>query len=423
MKKLILLMFAGIFSMFYACKEETYDIVTYNVNEPILMSFQEFRNSVKVSEQPQEITQQGKMCFYNGYLFISELGKGIHIIDNKNPSSPENVGFIELLGNADLAIRDNLLYADSYIDLVWFDISDPSKPVLKGRLEEVFPNALPPVAHIECGIDYNKIYEPDGKMKGIVVGWNLVEKKESVKDYRYYYDYGLLYSDKANFNNAGNQGVNGSMARFGIYKEYMYTVINNYLSVFDISGNQPQKATQDIYTGYDVETIFSYEDKLFMGTPIGLLIYSVENPLDPKHKSFIGHIWGCDPVVVENDIAYVTVRSGNICGQNANELIIIDVSNVESPKPIVTYNMTNPKGLGIDNGTLFLCDDGLKIYDAKDPLTLMGKRIAHYSGMDAFDVIPYNHVLMMIAEDGIYQYDYSNLSDIKQLSKIEYVNK
>jgi hypothetical protein len=39
--------------------------------------------------------------------------------------------------------------------------------------------------------------------------------------------------------------------------------------------------------------------------------------------------------------------------------------------------------------------------------------------MDGFDVIPYNNVLMMIAEDGLYQYDYSDLSKINLLSTLE----
>ncbi len=122
--------------------------------------------------------------------------------------------------------------------------------------------------------------------------------------------------------------------------------------------------------------------------------------------------------MVENDIAYVTVHSGNLCGQNSNELIIYDVSDVKDPRLIVSYAMTRPKGLGIDNGTLFLCDDGLKIFDASDPQILLARRLAHYSGMEGFDVIPFNQVLMMIAEDGLYQYDYTDLQAIKKLSKL-----
>jgi hypothetical protein len=144
----------------------------------------------------------------------------------------------------------------------------------------------------------------------------------------------------------------------------------------------------------------------------------MEDPLKPERQSMISHVFGCDPVVVENDIAYVTVRSGTFCGQDANELIIVDVSDVKRPKHIVTYNMKSPKGLGIDDGTLFVCDDGLQIFNANNPQTIMANRLAHFKDMDGFDVIPVNNVLMMIAADGIYQYDYTDLQHIKQLSRL-----
>ncbi|MFV0332007.1 MAG: hypothetical protein ACK5KL_19630, partial [Dysgonomonas sp.] len=83
-------------------------------------------------------------------------------------------------------------------------------------------------------------------------------------------------------------------------------------------------------------TIFSYKDNLFMGTPTGMLIYSVKDPLKPDYQSSLQHVYGCDPVVVENDLAYVTIHSGNMCGQNANELFIVDVSDVKMPKQIVS---------------------------------------------------------------------------------------
>jgi hypothetical protein len=194
------------------------------------------------------------------------------------------------------------------------------------------------------------------------------------------------------------------------------------MSVIDLSGNTPVKAAENIGVG-DVETIFSYKDNMFIGTPTGMIIYSVADPLKPEYVSSVWHVVGCDPVVVENDIAYVTVHSGNMCGQNNNDLIIYDVSDVTAPKHIVSYAMKHPKGLGVDSGTLFLCDDGLKIFDATNPQTLMAHSLAHYSGMDGFDVIPFDRVLMMIADDGLYQYDYSDLTKISQLSKLPIVKK
>lgn len=415
MKKLMSLICLSLICMLCGCNDDMLvrETVTYTVNKPVYMSADVFRSSVKVTTQPEEITQQGKICFYEGYLYVSEPGKGIHIIDNRNPSSPAPVGFIELMGNTDLAIRNNMLYADSYVDLIWFDISHPALPVLKNRLENVFPESYPP---IEEGLIDSEVFTEAGRAKGIVVGWT--QEVES-HTYEYYKDE-LCYNDMASSSNGGSSstGVNGSMSRFGLYKDYMYVVLNNQMSIFDLSGDEPVAAAENINVGWNVETIFSYKDNMFMGTPTGMVIYSVKDPVKPEYQSSITHVYGCDPVVVEDDIAYVTVHSGNNCGQNFNELIVIDVSDVTRPQPIVSYTMTKPKGLGIDNGTLFLCDDGLKIYKADNPQTLMANRLAHYSGMEGYDVIPHNNVLMMIADDGIYQYDYSNLDKITLLSKV-----
>lgn len=415
MKKLMSLICVSLICMLCGCNDDMLvkETVTYTVNKPVYMSADVFRSSVKVTTQPEEITQQGKICFYEGYLYVSEPGKGIHIIDNRNPSSPASVGFIELVGNADLAIRNNMLYADSYVDLIWFDISHPALPVLKNRLENVFPESYPP---IEEGIIDSEVFSEAGRAKGIVVGWT-----QEVESHTYeYYKNEICYNDMASSSNGGSSstGVNGSMSRFGLYKDYLYVVLNNQMSIFDLSGDEPVAAAENIAVGWNVETIFSYKDNMFMGTPTGMVIYSVKDPVKPEYQSSISHVYGCDPVVVEDDIAYVTVHSGNNCGQNFNELIVIDVSDVTRPQPIVSYTMTKPKGLGIDNGTLFLCDDGLKIYKADNPQTLMANRLAHYSGMEGYDVIPHNNVLMMIADDGIYQYDYSNLDKITLLSKV-----
>lgn len=417
MKKLMSLFCVSLICLFCGCNDDmkVKETITYTVNKPVFMSADVFRSSVKVTTQPEEITQKGKICFYEGYLYISEPGKGIHIIDNRNPSSPASVGFIELMGNADVAIRNNMLYADSYIDLVWFDISNPALPVLKNRLENVFPQSYPPIE--EGYIDYNLCTSEDAK-ESVVVGWTQEEETHTYEYYKNEQMYNDAMPNSSGGSSGGLTGVNGSMSRFGLYKDYLYVVLNNQMSIFNLTGDKPEKAVENMSIGSNVETIFNYKDCMFMGTPTGMLIYSVADPLKPEFQSFMSHVYGCDPVVVENDIAYVTVHAGNNCGQNFNELIILNVSDVKRPQPIVAYTMTKPKGLGIDNGTLFLCDDGLKIYNAEDPQTLMANRLAHYSGMDGYDVIPHNNVLMMIADDGIYQYDYSNLKEIKQLSKL-----
>lgn len=421
MQKLTYLFLVTGLLLFAGCKDYVDEYVTYTINEPIFMSASEFRSAVAV-EEPQPIEVQGKIVFFNGYLYVSQPEEGIHVIDNRDPSNPRNVAFIELLGNADMQVRNNILYADSYVDLVWFDISDPAKPVYKGRKEEVFPQAFPATEN-GFSIDYEKSMD---RTNGIVIGWKTVEKKELVRHYKpRWWGWGGLQNDGAFYTSAGEGagagvGIAGSMSRFAIYKDNLYTVMNNMLGIFDLTGESPVKAGDDFYIGFNVETIFSYKQCMFMGTPTGMIIYSMEDPLKPERQSMISHVFGCDPVVVEDDIAYVTVRSGTFCGQDANELIIVDVSDVKKPKHMVTYNMKSPKGLGIDGETLFVCDDGLRVFNTKDPLTIMhpDNILAHFKDMDGLDVIPFNNVLMMIASDGIYQYDYSDLQHIKQLSRL-----
>jgi hypothetical protein len=427
MNKLKFLLIGLLAITFAACESGVSEMITYKINEPIFMSKAAFRTSVKVTTKTEDIKTLGKICFYDGYLYISEPEKGIHIIDNRNPASPANIGFIEVLGNADLAIRNNLLYADSYVDLVWFDITNPAAPVLKGRVEDIFPTALPIMENF-YGYDYMDIDKGDDS--GIVIGWEVVEKTEDIKDYHgSWWGWGggmfddRIYTMETTMNSgASTNGINGSMSRFTLYDNKLYAVLNNQMSIFDLTGVKPTKTGESTYIGRNVETIFSYKDNMFMGTPTGMIIYSVKDPLNPVYQSSISHAFGCDPVVVDNDLAYITVHSGNNCGQNTNELIIVNVKDVKNPEFIVSYGMVSPKGLGIDAGKLFLCDDGLKIFQiTSNPKNLDANLIKHVKGMDGFDLIPFNNTLMMIADDGLYQYDYTDTANISLLSKISFV--
>ena len=82
--------------------------------------------------------------------------------------------------------------------------------------------------------------------------------------------------------------------------------------------------------------------------------------------------------------------------------------------------MHNPHGLGVDNSILFLCDAdaGLKVFDASDPLTLTQNQLGHINSVHSYDVIPQNQLLLLIGDDGFYQYDYTNPANLQYLSKI-----
>ena len=95
---------------------------TYELNTPVYMSYDLLRSSV-YDTLPIEFEHPGKIYIKDNYLFINEVMEGIHIVDNSDPSAPEVITFINIPGNVDLAIMDNTLFADSYLDLVVLDIS------------------------------------------------------------------------------------------------------------------------------------------------------------------------------------------------------------------------------------------------------------------------------------------------------------
>lgn len=401
-----------------SCEDKIDWTKTYVVNVPVYKSYSEFRKDINISA-PRDLVKPGKIAMYGNYLLINEISEGIHVIDNSNPSNPKNVGFLEIPGSREMGIKDDLLFTENQIDLVCFDISNPAQAKSISRTENLFNYFyyLPPTNN------YYPIDEIDQE-KGVIVGWELkkVERKVDT-EYRPYPCYDCYYSDLAS--SSGNKGPSsimvsklGSMSQFTVNGDYLYIINFNYqLKTFHIENNKATHVS-DLNLQFYAESIFYYNNNLFIGSNRGFAILSVENPRMPSIKSFVAHILGCDPVVVQGKYAYSTIRGGNICGQQSSLLEVTDISDTANPKKISSFPMIEPYGLAIDGNTLFVCDKGLVVYDATDPFQIGKKQLALFSSINGFDVIAYNNVLMMIGSDGLYQYDYSNLKNIRQISSI-----
>ncbi len=421
MKKVLIqiVVVAGLAFSLTGCNDTTIERITFDANVPIYMSFAEFRTSFKKSDA-EEISRLGKMYFKDNYLFVNDYGKGIHVIDNSDPSNPQKIAFYEILGNVDLAIRGNILFADSYIDLLAIDITDVNNPVEVSRVENVFPEIAPegdswyPYANVD-------------RLKGVIVGWEVKTVTEDREVSRYggwFFRGEFLAMDGANSGSpgwSGGAGVGGSMARFMLNEEYLYVIsIPSRLKTVNTSSVESMVVIDSVDVPRNMETLFKLEDKLFIGTTTGMLIFGLENPSAPRQISAYDHVTACDPVVVDGQFAYVTLRSGNNCNNAQNLLEVIDISSIEHPFLVKSYPMYNPHGLGVDGNLLFICDGdaGLKIYDKSDPLQIHMNQLKHYPDFNTYDVIPFSGVLMMVGADGIYQYDYSDPGNITQISFI-----
>jgi hypothetical protein len=85
---------------------------------------------------------------------------------------------------------------------------------------------------------------------------------------------------------------------------------------------------------------------------------------------------------------------------------VLDVSQRKKPVLKRKYPMNGPAGLGIDGHLLFVADGhaGIKLFDARKPLSLRLLTTLH--GVDGYDLIPHEGVLIVSAKRGLYQYSY-----------------
>lgn len=409
-----------------SCTDKIYE--TFTANSPVYLSYDELRSAVKMTAA-RELNNPGKIYFKDQYIFINEKMKGVHVFDVSDPKNPQNKGFIEIPGNIDIAIKENTLYADSYVDLVAIDVSSFSAIKETSRVQKVFPYTLPkydtnyPVARID-------------ETKGVVTDWEIKSVRQELEQryYPVYYRAEMLTMDaaynKGSFGSAAGgstYGVGGSMARFGLYKDFLYIVDNYQLHTFKLSSASTVTKLNSNYVSWNVETIFITDNHIFLGTQNGLIVMSLEVPEKPVQKGTFSHVTSCDPVVVKGDLAFVTLKGGTTCrGGTLNQLDVIRMTdNYTKFALLKSYPMYAPQGLGIDDDLLFICDGdaGLKIYNAADPMMITQNPVAAFPNINAYDVIPLNNYLFMVGETGFLLYDYSNIQNIKQIGFIPVIKK
>ena len=410
-----------------SCTDKCEETRTFRRYVPVTFTLREVREGVR-TEEPRTMKTPGKIYTKGGFLFVNELKEGIHLIDNRNPSSPRPIAFLRIPGNGDMAVRDNILYADSYMDLVAFDISDPAQPREVSRVQSVFTtgqfeggwwNVNPQTVMLsDQRVEYvTETIKTDCEGGGVNNQWSSCPNCDV-----------LRLSNQGNFFSASatapnSNGTAGSMARFALYSDFLYTVSQSDMQLFNIKNAAKPVTHARINLGSGIETIFPYKDKLFIGSQTGMHIYDNANPANPVRLSTFQHARVCDPVAVHENTAYVTLRNGNQCGGFTNQLDVVDITSLTNPRLLKSYPMLNPHGLGVDFPNLFICEGqhGLKTFDVKSALDV--RQLQHLTGMHAYDVIPLGRhdgvaTLLMIGQDGLYQFDYSNPGQLRQLSKI-----
>lgn len=380
------------------CNKETFKkSVKVAVGKPV----EEIRNSFKVLP-PKPIAKPAGVYAFNQYLLLLEQNVGINIVDNSAPENPVSISFIQLLSNTHVVVKNNVILADNGVDLISIDISDIEEPVITNRIENVFKDKwLEEGKTIFTGFETQKVSILKAATKDTIEPSNNSEARRA----------------------SIAMGKGGSETKFAILDNYLYILKTASVLPVDISNPLlPQLKEEVGYRESGFETIFPYQKHLYIGGNQGILILDATlSPATPNFISYISRtIRGCDPVVVQDQFMFSTVRQGSACNpKGISTFRGYNISNKSAPYQIFSENLEEPFGLGIDGALIFLCQGkhGLDVYEwnaATQKATFKYRK----TDLKAFDVICHNKLLVVAAEDGLYQYNYSNPNNIYKLTKL-----
>ena len=222
----------------------------------------------------------------------------------------------------------------------------------------------------------------------------------------------------------GEGTLQGSLNRFTVSGDFLYVINNNSLIPYNISNPSAPIEEAPIEVNIGIETVITKDNLLFIGANDGMYIFDISNKANPNLLSVYRHIVACDPVAVQGNYAYVTLRTDNQCNIGIDVLDVVDISDPNNPREVFSTPMTNPHGLGAEGENLFVSEGlyGLAHFNISDPKSPQLKEhldnIPHNVDVIAADNQYYKDLLVVTGKDGIYQYDYSdgNLKLLSQLS-------
>lgn len=433
--------------LFTGCLEdECQSTIEYFVYDPIILGREDFRTDITATTA-RELCQPSGFYVYGDYLLVVEYNDGLHILDNSDPSAPRTVSYLPVGGAVGLAVRNDILYINNYVDLLTFDLQDPTAPNMLHRAEEVF--------------ETNGVFNPENGYDEIVIGYVQTPATRTIDCQQPDYGQDIFIDFSGNMvarrglfstaevsttavnnalftadlagsaggvaNSGGPQpetvGVGGSLARFTISNQTLFSVSERQLKAYDLTNPAEPVAAGTVDLDWGVETIFPNGDELYLGTVSGMHIMDASDPLNPTLLSTIEHVRACDPVVVSGNRAYVTLSGGSACRGFTNQLDVIDVTDKTSPNLIESYPMSRPVGLSVGNQKLFICEPGygLQILELDEeglPTSETSDHPEYQAARDIIGLHPNRH-LITIGEDGIRQIRYNDAHQLQPLSRIE----
>ena len=146
----------------YGCEKNDPGYYDGRGKQPVYLSLGELLDIR--NEPPKSIELSGTIYLKDSLFFILEQRKGIHVFNIIDSSNSVNLTFLKIPAITDFTILDNILYADSWKDLVVIDISNLQQIRETARIKDVINPVLYPLL-------YNGVFECADDSKGAIVDW------------------------------------------------------------------------------------------------------------------------------------------------------------------------------------------------------------------------------------------------------------
>jgi hypothetical protein len=207
---------------------------------------------------------------------------------------------------------------------------------------------------------------------------------------------------------AGHFNGGGSYATFAVIDTFLYYIDDWNLVTMSISSPTEPLEIARANIGWSIETLYPTEKYLFIGGTRGMYVMDRRDPARPFMIGCLQHFKACDPVVVHDSVAYVTLRSGNNCGDARDVLLTVSIADPAQPRLLSEYSVPTPYGLAVRDTLLYVAkgENGYGLFNVRNPWNVDHQRTwASFSVKDfiwagcVMYVMGFDHVTIVDVKD------------------------
>lgn len=321
------------------------------------------------------ITSPNNIYLYDTLLLVSDSLNGLLIYSLADEKAPRFKARIPLKGNRGMAMKDSIIYANSWGAILALRIvNDTDYEVASVIKTDPYHTGMPFFEGPDC-------YSSGG-------GFGC--SSPNVYD-----------AKSAGSESSGSSGTGGSYAIFAVIDSFLYYINDRSIITMDISDAATPRKLSETYIDWSIETLFPTERHLFIGGMSGMYVM---DRADPSHPTLIGsfvHFTAKDPVVVKDTTAYVTLRAGSWSKNPMDELMVVNLASIAAPKLIKEMPLSTPYGLAIRDTLLYVAQgrNGWTLFGLSNPHA--PGVLQQWSSPDAKDFIWIDDRLYMMCFDRV----------------------